>query len=144
MMAAVFKFVSSDQTGPKRLQTSKACDYCRRRKKRCNHGENASGPPSSAASARDEATEVNQQRPIESQTSLPDGPKAVEVPQTVGRRSTGGVSQLHDRDNEIGNNSSGTRNARFIGDLNPEGIFLAATSPDATRGTSLDDSIGVW
>jgi hypothetical protein len=31
----------------------------------------------------------------------------------------------------------------FSRDLNPEGVFLAATSPDATRG-SLDDSIGVW
>ena len=35
------------------------------------------------------------------------------------------------------------RSSRFIGDLNPEGIFLAATSPDATRGVS-NDSIGVW
>ena len=34
--------------------------------------------------------------------------------------------------------------SRYIGDLNPESIFLAATSPDATRGASLDDSIGVW
>lgn len=36
-----------------------------------------------------------------------------------------------------------SRSSRFIGDLNPEGIFLAATSPDATRGVS-NDSIGVW
>ena len=144
MMAAVFKFVSSDQTGPKRLQTSKACDYCRRRKKKCIHGENASGRPSSVASARDESTEGNQQRIIESQTSLPDEPKVAEVPQTVDRQSTGGVPQLHDKDKEVENSSSGTHNARFIGDLNPEGMFLAATSPNATRGTSLDDSIGVW
>jgi hypothetical protein len=39
--------------------------------------------------------------------------------------------------------SQGDRGSRFIGDLNPEGIFLAATSPDATRGVS-NDSIGVW
>ncbi|PVH88399.1 hypothetical protein DL98DRAFT_580807 [Cadophora sp. DSE1049] len=142
-MAAVFKFVS-DQTGPKRLQTSKACDYCRRRKKRCIHGENASGSPSSATLARDESTQVIHQRTKENQTSLPDEPKVVEAPQTVDRQLSGGAPQLHDRDKEVGNNSSTTRNARFIGDLNPEGIFLTATSPDATRGASLDDSIGVW
>lgn len=39
--------------------------------------------------------------------------------------------------------SQGDQGSRFIGDLNPEGIFLAATSPDATRGMS-KDSIGVW
>merc|ERR1712225_79970 len=93
---------------------------------------------------RDESTEGNQQRIIESQTSPPDEPKVAEVPQTVDRQSTGGVPQLHDKDKEVENSSSGTRNARFIGDLNPEGMFLAATSPNATRGTSLDDSIGVW
>jgi len=37
----------------------------------------------------------------------------------------------------------GGRSSRFIGDLNPKGVFLAATSPDATRGVS-NDSIGVW
>jgi hypothetical protein len=37
----------------------------------------------------------------------------------------------------------GDRSSRFIGDLNPEAVFLAATSPDATRGVS-NDSIGVW
>ena len=39
--------------------------------------------------------------------------------------------------------SQGDEGSRFLGDLNPEGIFLAATSPDATRGMS-KDSIGVW
>lgn len=39
---------------------------------------------------------------------------------------------------------SASRHSRFIGDLNPEAIFLAATTPDATRGTTLEDSIGVW
>ncbi|KAE9381403.1 hypothetical protein N431DRAFT_440265 [Stipitochalara longipes BDJ] len=39
--------------------------------------------------------------------------------------------------------NQGSRSSRFIGDLNPEGVFLAATSPDASRGVS-NDSIGVW
>ncbi|KAH7417121.1 hypothetical protein BKA64DRAFT_701907 [Cadophora sp. MPI-SDFR-AT-0126] len=143
-MAAVFKFVSSDQTGPKRLQTSKACESCRRRKKRCIHGENASRPPSSATITHDLSTQANQQRTIENQDSAPGELHGVEAPQTVDRQPTGEGPQLHDRDEEVGNNQSSNPNARFIGDLNPEGMFLAATSPDATRGPSLDDSIGVW
>ncbi len=39
--------------------------------------------------------------------------------------------------------NQGALDCRFIGDLNPDGIFLAATSPDATRG-DVNDSIGVW
>lgn len=50
----------------------------------------------------------------------------------------------HGHHEGVETNSPAARNPRFIGDLNPEGIFLAATSPDATRGASLDDSIGVW
>lgn len=34
--------------------------------------------------------------------------------------------------------------SRFIGDLNPKGIFLAATSPTSTTTTNRHDSIGIW
>ena len=33
--------------------------------------------------------------------------------------------------------------ARFIGDLNPESVFLAATGPDEDRGISTN-SVGIW
>lgn len=55
-----------------------------------------------------------------------------------------GVPQPLDQDEQLETDSPAARNPRFIGDLNPEALFLAATSPDATRGVSLDDSIGVW
>ncbi|EPE32905.1 hypothetical protein GLAREA_05917 [Glarea lozoyensis ATCC 20868] len=37
-----------------------------------------------------------------------------------------------------------TLGSRFIGDLNPEGTLLVATSPDAVRSASTKDGIGVW
>lgn len=39
---------------------------------------------------------------------------------------------------------SEAEDSRFVGDLNPEGIFLAATSPSTTRGPAQPDQIGVW
>jgi len=40
--------------------------------------------------------------------------------------------------------NSEDENSRLVGDLNPEGIFLAATSPSTTGGSALPDRIGVW
>jgi Fungal specific transcription factor domain len=34
--------------------------------------------------------------------------------------------------------------SRFVGDLNPEGIFLASTSPAATTGSAEPDGLGFW
>jgi hypothetical protein len=34
--------------------------------------------------------------------------------------------------------------SRFVGDLNPEAIFLAATSPAATTGSAEPDGLGFW
>ncbi|KAH7364392.1 hypothetical protein BKA65DRAFT_491203 [Rhexocercosporidium sp. MPI-PUGE-AT-0058] len=140
MMAAVFKFVSSDhQTAPKRLQTSKACTTCRRRKKRCMHGDKI--PTSSGTFTHDDSMSTGPQRLSESQPVSHEWPGEIEA---ADRQVTGGASQLSGQDEQAEPTSLATRNARFIGDLNPEGIFLAATSPNATRGASLDDSIGVW
>ncbi|KAG4439878.1 hypothetical protein IFR05_004654 [Cadophora sp. M221] len=137
-MAAIFKFVNSDQPGPKRLQTSRACESCRRRKKRCIHGENVPSPP--ATLVHDESTPASRQRITESQPSVLEINEGVEA---VERQATS-VATHHGQHEEVEPNSPAARNSRFIGDLNPEGVFLAATSPDATRGASLDDSIGVW
>jgi hypothetical protein len=39
---------------------------------------------------------------------------------------------------------TGGEDSRFVGDLNPEGIFLAATSPSSTHGVAEPDRVGVW
>ncbi|KAL2064950.1 hypothetical protein VTL71DRAFT_4090 [Oculimacula yallundae] len=143
-MAATFKFVSSDHTAPKRLQSSKACENCRRRKRRCIHGDNALNP-STSPKRHDTSTSVNRHRSTESQSSGPGGPERVdkevvdEVPQLHG-----GDRLVHDQDQHREDDLSAARNSRFIGDLNPESIFLAATSSSTSRGVSLDDSVGIW
>ncbi|KAH6709444.1 hypothetical protein BKA61DRAFT_614263 [Leptodontidium sp. MPI-SDFR-AT-0119] len=137
-MAAVFKFVNSDQPGSKRLQTSRACESCRRRKKRCIHGENVPSPP--ATFVQDDTASAGRQRIAESQPSVLERPEGVGA---MDRQATSEATH-HGHHEGVETNSPAARNPRFIGDLNPEGIFLAATSPDATRGASLDDSIGVW
>lgn len=126
-MSAVFKFVASDQAGPKRLQTSKACEYCRRRKKRCVHGDAI--PASPARRANSDGISVPGKFVDEGNLSV---------------RDQEGASQHDEIHGSLNTSSHATHNSRFIGDLNPEGIFLAATTPNATRGISSDESIGVW
>lgn len=47
-MAAVFKFVGTDEPSRKRQQTNRACEGCRRRKKRCRHGDSRLSPSNSS------------------------------------------------------------------------------------------------
>ena len=53
---------------------------------------------------------------------------------------------LSDHDDTVSHQEYGPDklDSRFIGDLNPEGLFRAATSPHTTRDASLNGSIGVW
>ncbi|CZS94521.1 uncharacterized protein RAG0_04466 [Rhynchosporium agropyri] len=135
-MAATFKFISLNHATPKRLQSSKACGNCRRRKKRCIHGDNASHH--STLDLDDEVTSADCQETVKSHASVPD------PSWTVQRGVTDGAPQLRGRVPGLETDSPTAQNPRFIGDLNPESIFLAETSNATTRGVSLDDSVGVW
>ncbi len=62
-----FKFVTSDGGIPqKRSQVTQACEYCRKRKKRCNHTERSSGvtshvrhsPPATSPSSTSQAAPI--------------------------------------------------------------------------------------
>ncbi|KAK6598115.1 fungal specific transcription factor [Botrytis cinerea] len=161
----MFKFVSSDGTGSiKRQQAQKACDSCRKRKKRCNHGSNATStnsPPARAPGQVNSDDRVSQAAKSYTASSLSCATDA-EYQSTTSREETGHISPAastlasSDQDLEAARIlSGGTRiqantshsqeptgvQSRFIGDLNPESIFLAATSPDAIRGV-LPDSVG--
>lgn len=50
----------------------------------------------------------------------------------------------HNNGYHAARDENGRLGSRFVGDLNPEGVFLAATSPETTRNTSSTDDIGVW
>jgi hypothetical protein len=178
----MYKFVAADVSGSdqKRQQTARACESCRRRKKRCHHTTSPTprslpGPIQSGAKRKPPTLQSPPSSTLPSDGTLPSPvgyPRSLEVPstnQSGERPNTEQVStspvvlnrSANDDDEGEGRVSfvdGSSRQAvaahnvrsqegqisRYIGDLNPESIFLAATSPDATRGASLDDSIGVW
>ncbi|KAF8866447.1 hypothetical protein BDZ45DRAFT_578322 [Acephala macrosclerotiorum] len=159
----MFKFVASDGIGNshKRHQARRACENCRRRKKACHHGQ---GPLSKSKTVQDENRTTAQGSASPSHSSyanindqLADRPQAKDVTQECTPTETeshrGGNSMITSNE-EIQNprtllqaeqshqtlHRQEDQNSRFIGDLSPEGIFLSATSPGATRG----GSVGVW
>jgi hypothetical protein len=168
----MFKFVTAD-TGtpsPKRKQSQRACETCRKRKKRCNHLPSAEFPrrlaqvpPNNDSSFRlssaggdttispsDQGTVfTNQEHSAPSgvdgqqQSTSPwirDNPTSNSLAND-GTEATQDHSQV-DRNPLVPDRES--LGSRFIGDLCPEGVLLSATSPGATRGASLDGSVGVW
>jgi hypothetical protein len=166
-MGTMFKFVASDGIGnsQKRQQSQKACDNCRRRKKRCLHTDSApqSLPPPTVQDTpdRNHATFQSPQSsasPINVSHAPTLDQQGVLEPQERSKRwpTPNPSPRINDPDEESEERTQEparviqpvpvqeSQNSRFIGDLNPEGIFLAATSPDAIRGSSGDASIGIW
>jgi hypothetical protein len=162
----MYKFVATDVSNPpqKRKQPQRACEQCRRKKKRCHH-TNAERSPQSytarsspqldghegaglshspvSASYRGPSSPVMQHTVQESVQSPPQPNRQAESHRKHGSLSIGGGPNNSEQLRV--NQSSEGLSSRFIGDLNPESILVAATSPDATRGaSSLNESIGVW
>lgn len=158
----MYKFVNANQSGntPKRQQTQKACSPCRKRKKRCHHHEpdhdehqhsptTARGesmtieqiltPSTNPAEGNDQSSPVSNAVHQSSSSRVPVNEHSSTSQPT--KPATPNTTQLLSNIAHVRNESLG---ARFIGDLNPESIFLAASSPDATRGSSMEDSVGVW
>jgi hypothetical protein len=177
----MFKFVTADGSGsaPKRQQSQRACEPCRKRKKRCDHAGTAplpsqtpahappnddhsvlqAFPSSSSTSNALQATPTDPRRSSESQepqswdeaVSPQHAPVHPRAPSLAGNTNQEGEGNRPTNEStrvqaDIALNAQAPENldSRFIGDLSPEGIFLAATSPDTTRGASMNDSIGVW
>lgn len=178
----MFKFVDGSAPPQKRHQSQRACEPCRKRKKRChhaittqprqgsNHSPHGDKPPVFQSSSPSPGTS---DRPHESPIDVRTSPNSQAVPETANTpnghdaRRSPSTSHLSENDKsgrrredmttELGQvqvdarqilrhnaQDPGPLNSRFIGDLNPEGVFLAATSPDTTRGNSVNDSVGVW
>ena len=139
----MFKFVDADPGTftQKRKQAQRACESCRKRKKRCHHlsATRTLSHGSGSGSGTQLRASIQQHSPSAQVTGSPTPDNdANEV-----NESTIGSTQLN---GQITRNIPGHEalDSRFIGDLSPEAIFQAATSPDTTRGASLEDSIGVW
>lgn len=125
----MLKFVTSDADsfGRKRKQVSRACEDCRRKKRRCTHaikdsaqnGTNFRVLPSTARSTN---TRID----------------TAEAGSGDSNRSESHVDSSVPRDdaNAIG--------SRFIGHLNPEGMFRAAVNPEEGPDALSSNSIGTW
>lgn len=167
----MFKFVGGDGVGSaqKRQQAPKACEACRRRKKRCNHlppGQKARRTrthplvnsdvstlaplPSPTATETTTGGDFDQQGPPK--RHMLHGQPNEETPEdSTSFESPPDTHQYQDKTTADARESPSARRSnqafldtRFIGDSSPEGIFLAATCPDTNRDKSMNGSIGVW
>lgn len=147
----MFKFVEADvgSFGQKRKQAPRACETCRKKKKRCYHNDapEAQQPPSLDSETQESlgSNRANDQQRSPVVLGTVAGSPTFNHNANDGNTSTIETTQ---RDEESSADASAPSHealgSRFIGDLNPEAIFQAATSPDARRSSSLEDSIGVW
>jgi hypothetical protein len=158
----------------KRKQSQRACSPCRKKKKRCDHAETRQpstafeqhSPKRHALTGPSAIVEGTQSLAGE-RIAYPKGSESFDSPVsnraqsatspfevssiTASNVSTGDVATVsaHAPADARDEARSAFRNpepldSRFIGDLNPEGIFLAATSPTSAATTNQQDSIGVW
>ncbi|KAH9985750.1 hypothetical protein F4779DRAFT_313874, partial [Xylariaceae sp. FL0662B] len=119
------RFVESDSTGLplKRRQAAQACARCRRRKKRCWHNDHKNN--------KERHVSHGPESPINGATAriATDSPTVTES-QPITTRSE--------------SRRTGGHMSRFVGDMNPEAIFMEATSLCSTRDVSVRGGLGVW
>ncbi|KAI5920157.1 hypothetical protein F4810DRAFT_703145 [Camillea tinctor] len=127
----MLKFVESDTSGLpiKRKQVAKACPRCRRRKKRCVH-ENPAGNGSRVGLPVSPSREP-QDSQIGGSAHIPSAKPLTAAP----------LESLPTPDES---SSPRGHSSRFVGDLNPEAIFMEATSLCSRRDISTPGGIGVW
>lgn len=135
-----FRFLSSTGKPPgKRRIASRACEHCRRSKKRCFHLEYSSTRPSPGIGTapalpneresdgfplnRRSSTRGNSAEDVVAIESQNTHPSAGTAPQT-----------------SLDNAETSPANIRFIGDLNPESALLSATSTKKPP----QNGVGVW
>jgi hypothetical protein len=166
----MLKFIPTDASklGQKRKQCQKACEACRRKKKRCSHVDiqrtsTASTDSPEGSSEEFHSTTIN---PLFGSPAVGVAPDHTghendvqHLDEELSHSSTleGGANHLNgiaesrgpgfnDRENSQGATTEEVEpvlGSRFIGDLNPEGMFLAATSPTVTTGADQAERIGV-
>jgi hypothetical protein len=164
----MFKFVPTTvgTLGKKRKQTQRACEQCCKRKKRCEHlpeeyvarprGER---PTQELATSDPASTQLHSNLSRSGETPYQENAGTTSFTGADGQNSTRGPAdtpsgQIAGSGNDDVHGDSGSNfqpaasidklDSRFIGDLNPEGQFRAATSPATARDASLNGSIGTW
>jgi Fungal specific transcription factor domain len=169
----MLKFIMADAGTfkHKRKQSQRACDQCRKRKKRCSHltppedhqtsthcspGSNGSLAPVPMPTSNGALMMANDQQLLPEIQEAEDKDRAnrhrrsssdelsqCEVAEpSEGQRLDPPSAEQHVKE-PLGRGELETLGSRFVGYLNPEGV-LAATSPNSTQGIPSDDSIGIW
>ncbi|CRG86726.1 hypothetical protein PISL3812_03737 [Talaromyces islandicus] len=123
----------------------RACTACRKRKKRCYHDSFALGGSSQINDSPHEERQVRSSKrarylshpPAAAATAGGDEDSSHISNNTTAHSPTDDEEEYADDDD---NESDGE--ARFVGHLNPESAFLAATSPTLTSAQI--DNVGVW
>ncbi|KAH6653341.1 hypothetical protein BKA67DRAFT_569228 [Truncatella angustata] len=125
--SVMVKFVDTDASGLplKRKQVAQACTACRKRKKRCVHEANIS-PVDNEASYN----AVSPTRPS----------RNISQPRETPQVSPSETRSQH----SLTSQSESRKTSRFVGDLNPEHLFIEATSPHSNRDLSVRGGVGVW
>ncbi|KAM0438302.1 hypothetical protein ACHAQK_006681 [Fusarium lateritium] len=143
------KFVASDPSRGglpvKRKQVQHACASCRKKKRRCVHAEDAvdestaSPPVTGSEEPQDDLKPQSTSIPLSTpRTALPDHSTARPSPQS--RNPTFPSPPLRESTSTPKTQSS----SRFVGDLNPEGMFMEATGSASVRETSQKGDVGIW
>lgn len=157
----MFKFVETnvDAFNGKRKQPQRACDACRRKKKKCKHILSQSdqhdcdypSPDHVPSEATINATSTQVGCSASTKTKRSQTNVASRTPATIqdispSSRRNGSVQPA---DPGSSGSSTDTRDeratdSRFIGDMNPEGMFLSATSPEHLRSGTAENNVGRW
>lgn len=168
----MLRFVTTDAAtlGHKRKQTQHACEHCRRKKKRCNHNEPSyqtdfcatvpSTPPAPNDGQVQLTNNINSRLASEHAKRAINTPRSLKSPAprvndeetplrtprslTTASLAPDADDREHTNDHHEARDESVSLGSRFVGYLNPEGVLMAATSPESTRNTSSIDNIGVW
>lgn len=128
---AAVKFVGSDADGLplKRKQVQQACMSCRKKKKRCIHtipysppSIKTTLPPSQISDAPPESS------PIRGDDNL----------------ASSSQDRLEDDICQVAASQLVELSSRFVGDLNPEGLFIEATTTKASSVPPGPEEIGIW
>lgn len=166
------KFVASDPARGglpvKRRQVQQACLSCRRKKRKCNHAEDAmvddasledhkglletSPSQSSPGTSRSSLTPSVRMRPLGGEdAATPAGRTGLNAHSSpVSRRPLpGGFNHGETQANAPAAHiaqdiAARPQSSRFVGDLNPEGMFMEAAVPSVTRASSQKGDVGIW
>ncbi|KAL3952087.1 hypothetical protein ACCO45_013804 [Purpureocillium lilacinum] len=157
------KFVASDPTRGglpvKRKQVQQACASCRRKKRRCIHAEGAvvdesvvahedqhRGGHDSSPSHSSPATAPSVPTPRVRAANLhASGDDAAAAAPPPGSLTYGDVAAASRPQQPARNGDSTTpQSSRFVGDLNPEGMFLEATASTSAAQQSQKGDVGIW